>query len=57
VLVGDKDAASPTKTIGLCTALDEDEGDLYFAFLSNEKTLRAEATNFRIHLSGLHGFL
>ena len=43
VLVGDNEETSPTETIGLCTALDEDEGDLYFAFLSNDKSLRAEA--------------
>ena len=41
VLVGNKDEASPTETIGLCTAENNDK--LYFAFLSNEKTLRAEA--------------
>jgi len=40
VLVGAKDGASPTKTTGLCTA--EKDGILFFAFLSNDKTLRVE---------------
>jgi len=39
-LVGGKDSASPTATIGLCTAVSND--NLFFAFLSNDKTLRSE---------------
>jgi len=40
VLIGDKDAVAPTETKGLCTAFTDDL--LFFAFLSNDKTLRAE---------------
>ena len=40
VLIGNKDAVAPTETKGLCTAFTDDL--LFFAFLSNDKTLRAE---------------